>query len=357
MRPPVQTLSRDDGFTMMELLIATTITLIVLAGAMTTFKNALSVNDIAAQTADSSQNLRAGTNLLVRDLMQTGRGIPTGGIAIPNGDGSTAINRPGPNGSLLQFDNTTDTVIHAVTLGSNLGPSIDGQTTDVITILMDDPVERGDDNSTELQLNPPGAAAPNVQADGSSFNVGANTSWITGDPANGVSPIQPGDLIMFTAGQAVVRTVTSVDATHVYFASGDWFNFNQTGASAGTINQLDVATLGATVKRIYMYTYYVDAHTTPDTPRLARVINNAEPEALAGVVEDLDFTFDFVDGVTNPANQHNIPGGLSANQIRKVNLHVGVRSEQLTLPQHDYMRNHLTTVVSLRSLAFVDRYQ
>ncbi len=356
-------LSRDDGFTMMELLIATTITLIVLAGALTTFKNSLSVNDLAQQTADSSQNLRAGTNLLVHDLMQAGRGIRSGGIPIPSGGGATPINRPGPPGSALTFDNVNDELLHAITPGPDLGPAIDGQTTDVITMIVDDPIERVDNDGdgqleAEITLNL-NSTTPNIQLDGSSFNVGSRTAFIAGDPANGVSPISVGDLIVFTGPTQAIRTVTRADASHLYFDPGDWFNFNQTDAASGTLPQMLAAAGSGTIsaQRIHMYTYYVDAYTRPATPRLVRIDNDSTPQALAGVVEDMDFTFDFVDGVTNPANQHAIPSGLSANQIRKVNVHVGVRSEQLMLPHHDYMRNHLTTVVSLRSLAFVDRYQ
>ena len=44
------------------------------------------------------------------------------------------------------------------------------------------------------------------------------------------------------------------------------------------------------------------------------------------------------------------------NQIRKINLHVGVRSEERSPRTNDYVRNHLSTVVSVRSLAYVSRY-
>ena len=46
----------------------------------------------------------------------------------------------------------------------------------------------------------------------------------------------------------------------------------------------------------------------------------------------------------------------SENQIRKVNLHVGVRSETISKPTQDYVRNHITTSVNVRSLAAVDKY-
>ena len=45
-----------------------------------------------------------------------------------------------------------------------------------------------------------------------------------------------------------------------------------------------------------------------------------------------------------------------ASQIRKANLHVAVRSETKSSVQSDYLRNTTNTVVSLRSLAYFDRY-
>ena len=47
----------------------------------------------------------------------------------------------------------------------------------------------------------------------------------------------------------------------------------------------------------------------------------------------------------------------SANMIKKVSVHVGVRSEVKSLKLGDYLRSHISTVVSIRNLAFVDRYK
>ena len=117
-------------------------------------------------------------------------------------------------------------------------------------------------------------------------------------------PIKTGDLVWFNSGAGAIRTVTSVDSTKAYFASNDWFSFNQGGATQGTLMQLLNAGPPAApligVYRLLMLTYYVDATTTPGTPRLTRMQNHFAPQALAGVVEDLDLTYDLVDGVTNP---------------------------------------------------------
>ena len=38
-------------------------------------------------------------------------------------------------------------------------------------------------------------------------------------------------------------------------------------------------------------------------------------------------------------------------------MHVGVRSEQISKPTQDYVRNHISTAVDVRSLASVDKYK
>ena len=125
-----------------------------------------------------------------------------------------------------------------------------------------------------------------------------------------------------------------------------------------------------TLFKAAMITYYVDNTTTPGTPRLTRQLNHGgcplcparfNPQALAGVVEDLDLTYDLYDGVTNPVAITSLPYTLSGvtyteGMIRKVNLHIGVRSETMSKPNNDYVRNHVSTSVNLRSLSAVDRY-
>ena len=67
-------------------------------------------------------------------------------------------------------------------------------------------------------------------------------------------------------------------------------------------------------------------------------------------------SFDLVDGANNPTNQP-APAVDEANQIRKVNLFIGARSANEDSHLRTFFRNNLSTQVSLRSLAFMDRYQ
>jgi prepilin-type N-terminal cleavage/methylation domain-containing protein len=356
----MRSIARADGFTLPELLISTAIILMTLGAALTTFSNAVSLTQSTTELTDSNQNLRAGTNLLARDLLQAARGIPTGGLPIPSGVGAQAINRPSPPGLAYTFDNVNSTTLPAIIPGAGLGPTIDGQATDIVTILMTDSLLGSLGTNTGL------AGQAKVATNGANVDVGANAAWLAGNPAQGIPPVAPGDLIWFSnANGNALQTVTSVDPTHMYFALNDWFNFNQPGAAQGSITQIASNPMPpGSVARVIMLTYYVDAVTAPATPRLTRVQNAHTPQAMAGVIEDLDLSYDLVDGVTNPINQKTVPytdpvRGItySPNQIRKVNLHAGVRSDTLS-PQHDdYIRNHLSTVISIRSLAFVNRYR
>ena len=81
----VHTMSREHGFTLAELMISMTVTLIAVAAALTTFSQGLIMNDSGTQLSDANQNLRAGANQLMQDLMQAGRIIGPGGIPVPTG--------------------------------------------------------------------------------------------------------------------------------------------------------------------------------------------------------------------------------------------------------------------------------
>jgi len=385
-------LSREDGFTITELMVSMAITLIVTSAALTTFQNAVQINDSASQLADANQNLRAGTNTLIRDLLMAGRIIGAEGVSMPSGAGVKNFNRPGPTGATLTFplivDDDTTKNLPSITTGYQLGPTINGSQTDVVTLLTID------EFSPFITTPPPSpSVSPTIEgtlsADGTNVTLLATSPWLVADSVNDTVPLQVGDLVFMKGPNGnALQTVTKMDSTHIYFETGstnDWFNFNQNAAPVrpmailkGTTDTTSAWTAKVTLFRALMITYYVDNVTKPGTPRLTRVVNHCagasascpgsifDPQALAGVVEDLDLSYDLVDGVNNPTNVASLPYtvGLipnqvtyTSNQIRKVNIHVGVRSEVWSKPAMDYVRNHISTAVDVRSLASVDRYK
>ena len=66
-----------------------------------------------------------------------------------------------------------------------------------------------------------------------------------------------------------------------------------------------------------------------------------------------------MDGATNPANQPTVPTANSASQIRTVNVWLGARSSYQVHKGNKtlYSRNNLMTQISLRSMAYVNKYQ
>jgi type II secretory pathway pseudopilin PulG len=330
----------EQGFSAVEVIIAITITLVLMTGAISAFNSSMDLNQKAIVMADLEQNLRAGMNMLARDFMSAGWNIPIGGIPIPSGVGAVSVVRPGPPGSNLFF-NTVN--IAAVNPGAGLGPVGFGQATDIVNILFAD---------STLSLED--APLSSIAFDGSSATVDASIP-IAGIP----NEIRAGDLIAFSNALGnTLQYVTRVSGQQMFFQQGDPMNLNQPNASQGNITQIRNAGgfPPTTAMRVLLITYYLDYTTDPNTPRLIRRVNNRSGNAVALVLENLQLTYDLVDGVTNPTDIETPVSPNSPNQIRKANLHLLGRSSSVIKNTGEYLRRSLTTQVSLRSLSFVDRY-
>ena len=76
-------MKRQAGFTLIEVLVATAIMMIIAGSVYAALTNAIRTTEGVALLADTQENLRAGMNYVVRDIVQAGEGIPQGGIPIP----------------------------------------------------------------------------------------------------------------------------------------------------------------------------------------------------------------------------------------------------------------------------------
>ena len=336
----------EAGFGMAELMISLGITLVVLAGSFRAFDDARRASEAGAMLADGSQNLRMGVTLITRDAMQTGRELPTGGIPIPRGGSAAAISRPAPPGTTLTFPTAWE-VLPSICPGPALGPIVNGVRTDILTVLYAD---------STLALNEYPLAS--VLADGSRMTVDSRT--VIGDARTG---LRPGNLIWFTnaVGNAI-QTVTGVSGQLVSFAQGDVadaFGFNQRTATSGTVLLIRSAGVFPTTSatRVVMVSYYLDTVTAAGQSRLMRREGFQTPRLVGMGVENLVITYDIVDGTTNPVNQVDAVAPNSPSQIRKVNLRLSGRSEQVLSQTRQRMRSSVATQVSLRSMSFRDQYR
>jgi type II secretory pathway pseudopilin PulG len=385
----LQTKNKSVGFTLLEMLVSMAITMILLYTVVQLFMTATNSNTVVVQAADMTDNFRASLNLMEQDLQQTGAGMPTGGVSYPftaNASGCAThagVNRPGASvqGVTMTTFPTCNATIPSIEPGNENGPPITApdassgtvgnpnSITDEITILYQDNTLRLNDK----QVN--GSACPNgsVVVSGGVTTVTFDTTCLnlsTSLTNLGIT-LNPGDLIMLqNANGNTLLTVTSVSLTSnsLTFGTGDAFDLNRTTETAGTISQLATSgcTTGAntcfpgmTATRVWMISYYLDDWTASPYIRLIRRVNFNAGVPVGETLENLQFTYNFVDGITNPSNQATVPTGNSESQIRSVNVYLAARSSyQGHLGNtHNFARNNLMTQVSLRSMAYVNRYQ
>lgn len=364
---------KQIGFTMVEFLVATAISLVLIGAAVTAFTDALRSNEMVTLTADLNDNLRASMDLISRDLLFAGTGIPSSGISIPSGPGIT-INRP--NLTPLAFPGT---ILPAVSLGTGLGPAVPisvspgspspGTPSDILTLLYEDNTWNAGENMDFAPINRAAVGATpacngNISATGDSITFDQTCNDLT----KARVPIQPGDLILFTnpAGTTAIQTVTTVNGQLLNFAKSadiDKFGFNESSAAQGTILQLQKPPgtwPPITATRIFMVTYYLDNVADPLRPRLMRQLNFNPAQPVGDVLEALTVRYNFVDGNTPPtffAKQSVVPPGLSESNIRSVNVFLGARSNRPETRTNKYLRDNMATQVSLRSLSYFNRYQ
>jgi prepilin-type N-terminal cleavage/methylation domain-containing protein len=397
--------SSTAGYSLIELMVVMTITSLVMAGVFTAMTQAMRANESAKLVTGMNNDLRVAMDMIVRDLIQTGQGLPIGRqVGVPNGPNSIAIVRPGPlaNNTVTPAypgvgNFTVAPTLPAVTVGPNLGPRVNNQMTDVITVLMVD----GAFDQVPLRT---------VNANGTQATVTVALPPIIGgrditDAATPVDNIRVGELIMLRKGStSTLLQVTAVSNQVLTFGGGaaNTLKLNQfqvldnnaaTEEMAGTANRIvaqapvDPTVVGnnpngtpriaaTNATRVRMITYYIDPFTDPRSPRLMRIVDHRPATTVAFAAENFRLTYDIVDGGTNPAALRMVatditPGaaspcdsavagvelGCSPNQIRKINVVLAGRSREAFTQTREHFRNALFTQVSLRSLAFVDRYQ
>ncbi len=372
-------MKKQSGFTLVELIVATGVTAVLLSAAVLSFRDSTKANSTVTQKSDMSDNMRSGLNLITQDLIQTGTGIPTGGISIPNTVNASGcnigkpVNRPPTSLSLtFQGPNSANSgcnvILPAIEPGNSLGPTITspdgtkGPASDVLSIMYVD-------NTLSLdakQINGAGCPAGAIAANGNTitFDPGCVTIGAAGIPVN------VGDLIMiYNNNGNCLQEVSAVSGQTLTFNAGDPYNLNMRTSTetAGTIKQLQNLTGGVpngtypvtSATRIWMVTYYLAVPANDSAqPELMRALNFNTPQAVAEVFENLQFTFNFDDGTSPaPVNQTVVPVTDNENQIRSVNVYLGARTTSTTAGTGQYVRTNLATQVALRSMAYFNTYK
>lgn len=351
---------RDGGFSLIEVLLATTLLMIIVGVTLQTLTSAIHANEAVTLLADTQENLRASLNYMRKDIIQAGEGIPQGGITIPNSGAAppvSALNRPLPPGAPPPVTFPTSwAAMPAIAPGPALGlpaqvanPALPGVTvagnaTDIITVMYADTTLQ--DAAGNWLNKYPISVAPNAGCGGANpspngtIATAGNTTTITFDPTcininTGNTAPQIGDLILLqnnasgcAAGGAMVASdscdannpslpgdmallsVTGVNlaGNALTFTCGDPYNLNCSGLATGTITQMQNGgswnNVTVTATRVWMVTYYIS--TAPPAsllrPMLMRQINFNAAEPVGEVIENMQIFYDVLNpGASPPA--------------------------------------------------------
>jgi len=401
-------MKRQNGFSLVELMVAVTIVLLILGATLSALTSALNATQAITLMADTQENLRAGMNYMVRDILQAGEGVPQGGITIPNSGGTSAVNRPGPGTPAVSFGtfSTNWTALPAVIPGYELGATTttSGVASDMVTVLYADTTlqDAGGHwlNEFPIFLAPvnggaTGCAAgnPNPAPQGSITTAGTTTT-VTFDTScivinNGNTGINAGDLIMLqnnnttgdgsvtgtnaaisdSSGAIVLLTVSNVNpATNsITFSANDPFDLNASGATTGTIKQIQSPAGSGnypttTATRFWMITYFITtaAPASAARPMLMRQVNMNPPQAVGEVIENLQIFYDILNVGSSPVTvtaAQEDPTSAQLPDIRDAYIILYARSQDQFNHTSQYFRNNLETVVSIRGLDFYNEFQ
>jgi prepilin-type N-terminal cleavage/methylation domain-containing protein len=362
------------GFSLVELMVAMTLGLIVLAATTQLFKSGMDATILVTQSSEMQQGVRATLNLVAKDVSMAGSGLPPGGLSLPYGAGATPsffavspvkawlANNTYPTGVIggSAVTNYMFGIIPGPGNGMETGgPAIvtaTGAPSDAITVIYMD---------YAFPLNQYTATFPAANPNGDVVNFAPPAVPPAGFPAiQSPTGLQVGDLILLnnTTGYAVGE-ITGIAAgaagsTNVTFANGDPLNINQTAAAKGNIKYIIPG--GAPVaNRIWAVTYFteVPAVATGQPPRLMRQVNGQAPSPIADNIIGLTITYDNCDGSAVPGCS-TVPNPLlapfSPSQVHKVNIQV--MGQTLNSYGNRSRSTVLSTSVSTRSLSFKDRY-
>ena len=351
----------EPGFTLLELMVAMAVGLIVLGAIASLFKTGMDSAMLVTQRAETQQNMRAAIDLMVKDISMAGAGLPSGGIQLPTGAGSSAsLFGCDQSGACHVPGNTypTNNYMYGVIPGFSNG--VEGN-----AVVPAAPPPAINDSITSIYAD---YNFPLWQYD-VTFPVPGNGTNITLTPDPAFVPAPPplaspggikvGDLIMLSnpLGTAVGE-VTNVTPTGIEFANLDPLNINQNGAASNNIAAISTGA-NTVAYRLFAVTYYL---TVPpprgETPRLMRQVNGLSPVPVADNIINLQFSYDVYNSTTSALdpNQTNPLGvGDSPNLMQKINI---VLMGQSIINHGNKSQNlYLATSVSARNMAFRNRYQ
>ena len=387
------------GFSLLELMVATSLGIIVLLAMTSLFKVGMSSTFTITQRLEVQENMRAGMEMIAEDISQAGAGLPTGGLQLVTGGtiSKIAVNQTGttyvPADTYPASGTGVANYMYGIVPGFNNGVQSSTAITAAPGLTNDSMTAVYADNTFQL------SNFTFTITSGTSVTVGVIAAPNSNLPSNILAPggfsAAGGDVLLFlvnTAGNgstssgtsliqdaAVAAEVTAVAGTvgttnciaspgscawTMTLATNDALNMNQTG---GTTNNLSTvsASVGAagaqlTVSRLNIVTYFLQvpvAGGTVQTPRLMRQVSGQTAVPVADNIINLQFTYDVINNVTGTITANladPLGAGQSPSLIQKVN--IVLMGQSLTKDGNRSQSMYLVSSVAATDMSFCNTY-
>ncbi len=246
---------RQDGFSMMELLVSLVTMTVVVGASLALIGSSIKFAHSTYNMTDAEQGLRTAHEMINRDLVTAGDGMKgIGKITTPIAFVQNYLTRtPVLNGS-----DTTHGDVGLVTSDDNIPANIAvPQASSAVNF------QTGSDRISMLVKD---TSFPDVSVAAAKISqVGSNTNIVvlSGD----INKFQVGEIYAIVSQDATLGLVSAVNTTTftVTLTSGDAYSINQTGVTSPiyTVAQLDPTTLISTqavaIVRLQIIQYYVEA--------------------------------------------------------------------------------------------------
>ena len=312
------------GFTMLEMMVSTTIFLMASGAMYGLVKIANSSRSATSQRADLMKNMRLALLTIGRDAFNAGYGYPNAAVTLPDDKVGAILNIPN------DVDTTRD-LFPAVIAGKEITTNAFTPTkTDQLTFIFQDPTFNQYANavSQSLPINAP-----------------------TYDATNGLDQIVPvsgnaascraKDLMLINGStSATVVVVTAVTSDTVKFGNGDVLGINSPSSNAAN-NPMRNITTPAAMRRVALVTYRVlndgtlvrtlyanDSTTTVAAPsRDQPLVYGVESLKAEYVLDDGTVTRNPIAGIDNTAGTlDDVPA--NQNKVRQIRVTLTVRSTE-----------------------------
>lgn len=388
------------GFTLLELMVATSLGIIVVLAMTSLFKTGMAATFTVTQRLEVQENMRAAMELMSEDISHAGAGLPTGGLQLVTGGtvSKIAVNQAGtpyvPAYTYPASGSGVANYMYGIVPAYNKGvqssaviTAAPGKINDGFTAIYSDynfplsnftftiasattvtvGVIAAPDTTLPTNILAPGGFAPNG---GDVLLFIVNVAG-TGNTANGTSLIQTAAVaaevtaVTGTVGTTNCAASPGSCAWTLTFAVNDALNMNQTGA--GTSNNLGTiaAAVGAAgaqmnVSRLNIVTYFLQvpaAGGTVQTPRLMRQVSGLTAVPVADNIINLQFSYDVIDainGTITPNLADPLGAGQSPSLIQKVNL--AVMGQSITSGGNKSQSMYLVSSVAARDMSFCNTY-